>query len=254
MLHVWFLDMGHSNAVLAQTPGGAHILVDGGRFPSRLLTAIGDRLPFNDRELELVLLTQPDENDFAALEAVLRRYRVGAFLTNGQPNDGEAYSALNAALAGTNLVTAQAGYAVELSDGARLEILAPAVPPLLGDSLDDGTLVARLTYGEVSFLLTGDVSTGGQSALLKNGAWPLATVMQLPQHGAARSLSEAFLAAVQPQAVALQSDPANRFGDPDPDTLARLGETPLFRTDQQGTLHFWTDGMRLWMVGERRIS
>ena len=53
-LHLWLLDVGHSNAVLMQTPGGAHVLVDGGRFPSRLLSAIGDRLPYYDRDIEIL--------------------------------------------------------------------------------------------------------------------------------------------------------------------------------------------------------
>ena len=60
-LHVWMLDMGHSNAVLVQTPNGAHMLVDGGRFPSRLLTALGDRLPYYDREIEILAVTHPDD-------------------------------------------------------------------------------------------------------------------------------------------------------------------------------------------------
>ncbi len=60
-LHLWLLDVGHSNAVLMQTPGGAHVLVDGGRFPSRLLSAIGDRLPYFDRDIEILVITHPDD-------------------------------------------------------------------------------------------------------------------------------------------------------------------------------------------------
>jgi beta-lactamase superfamily II metal-dependent hydrolase len=42
-------------------------------------------------------------------------------------------------------------------------------------------------------------------------------------------------------------DPANRRGDPDPDVLSLLDtQTPLFRTDQGGVVHFWTDGERLY--------
>ena len=74
--------------------------------------------------------------------------------------------------------------------------------------------------------------------------------MQLPQHGTTGSLDTAFLAAVQPQAVVLQSDPANRIGDPNPDTLKLLGETPIFRTDQGGTIHLWSDGHELWEIQE----
>jgi beta-lactamase superfamily II metal-dependent hydrolase len=72
-------------------------------------------------------------------------------------------------------------------------------------------------------------------------------VLQLPEHGTIRSLSERFLEAVSPQVVILQSDPANRNGDPDPDTMALLGDLPIFRTDQGGAIHMWTDGEDLWV-------
>jgi len=250
-LHVWFLDVGHSNAVLVQTPRGAHMLVDGGRFPSRLLTAIGDRLPFTDREIEVLVVTQPDEFDTGALTAVLNRYDIGVALTNGQPNLSEAYLQLQDRLATYTVVPVRAGYSFETDDGVRAEVLNPPSQPGLDDSLDDNALVLRLTYGTVSFLLTSDLSRNGQAALMEAGQWPLAAVMQLPQHGTARSLDERFLAAVQPQAVVVQTDPANRRGDPDADVLALLGNTPVFRTDRGGTIHIWTDGQNLWLTQEK---
>jgi competence protein ComEC len=238
--------MGHTNAILVQTPGGAQILVDGGHFPSRLLTAIGDRVPFTDREIELLIITHPDEFDISALTAVLERYDVGAVITNGQPNQGAVYTRLREALARTPVVTAVAGYRIEVDDGVWLEVLHPVETPTLSDDIGDNALVVRLSYGDVSFLLTSDIGVPGQRALIDNGAWPLATVMQLPQHATARSLDQAFLAAVQAQALVVQVDPANRRGDPDPDVLALLEQTtPLFRTDQGGVVHFWTDGRTL---------
>ena len=246
-LHIWLPDVGHSNAVLVETPHGAHILVDGGRFPSRLLTAIGDHLPFTDQEIEVLVITQPDEFDTGALIAVLARYDVGVVLINGQPNLSEAYLQLQDALSAHDVVNVKAGYSVDIDDGVRLEVLNPDHQPELGDSMDDNAIVLRLTYGKASFLLTGDLSRDGQAALLERGAWPQATVMQLPEHGAIRSLSGDFVAAVSPQLVVLQSDPANRNGDPDPDTLALLGDVPVFRTDQGGAIHLWTDGEDLWV-------
>lgn len=245
-LHVWFLDVGHSNAVLVQTPGGAHMLVDGGRFPSRLLTAIGDRLPFTDREIEVLVLTQPDEFDISAVRSVVDRYTIGVTLTNGQSNLSDFHRDLQNALEESPVVVVRSGYTLDFSDGARLEVLHPQTQPELGDSFDDNAVVLRLSYGAISFLLTSDASFDAQRGLLQAGMWPLATVLQLPQHGTTRSLASEFLAAVQPQVAVVQSDRANRRGDPDPDVLARLGDIPLYRTDHTGVIHLWTDGARLW--------
>jgi competence protein ComEC len=251
-LHVWFLDVGHSNAVLLQTPDGAQILIDGGRFPSRLLTSIGDRLPFNDREIELLVITTPDEFQFGALPAVLSRYSTGAVLMNGQPNQGESFAELQTALAGRQVVNITAGYSAEFNDGVRIEMLNPQHTPELGDEMGDGALVLRVTYSEVSFLLTGQLSTDGQEAMLDEGQYPLATVLQLPRQGTIRSLSADFLAAVQPSLVIVQADKANTRGDPDPDVLSLLPyNVPVYRTDQHGVIHLWTNGHELWELSDR---
>ncbi len=245
--NLWLLDAGHSNAILMQTPSGAQILVDGGRFPSRLLTMIGDRIPFYDRELEVVVITQPDVFEYGALPAVLSRYSAGTVLTNGQPNLGETYAELQSALSAYPVVNVRAGYTLTTDDGVTLEVLHPQGLPDLNSSMDDETLVLRVRYGDVSFLLTSDLSATAQRALMDAGEWPLASVLQIPQHGGSRSLNSEFLAAVQPQVVLLQSDAANQRGDPEPDTLNLLGDTPIYRTDEQGTIHMWSDGQNLWV-------
>lgn len=173
-------------------------------------------------------------------------------LINGQPNLSESYQQLQDALAQHEVLTIRAGYSVDVDDGVRLEILNPISQPELGASLNDNAIVLRLTYGEASFLLTGDLSTEAQAAMIERGEWSQATVLQLPQHGTIRSLNRAFLAAVAPQVVVLQSDRANRNGDPDADTMALLEDTPVFRTDQGGAIHIWTDGVDLWMEQAKR--
>ena len=254
-LHLWLLDVGHSNAVLMQTPGGAHVLVDGGRYPSRLLTAIGERLPFRDRTLEALFITQADPFDTEALPALLARYDAALIIDNGQLNLSPEQDALNDAIADHTRVTVTAGYTLQFSDGTLIEVLHPSQPPSFGTPAGDAALVLRVSYGDVSFLLTGDLTQDAQTGLLASGQWPVASVMQVPQHGTARSLDAAFLQAVQPQVAILHADPANLRNDPHIDTLDMLdaAQTPLLRTDaagQAGSLHLWTDGVSLWALNE----
>jgi competence protein ComEC len=235
--------------VLIQTPNGAHILVDGGRNPSRLLTALGDRLPFYDREIEVLILTQPDDFDNGAIPSVLARYSTGIVLTNGQPNQSEIQAEIQSLLQERKVFAVQAGYNLVTQDGVTIEILNPQKTPQLSDNLADNTLVLRVSYGERSFLLTGDVSIGGQNAVLAH-TYPLADVMQLPDHATVRSLSERFLQTVQPRLLVLQSEKGNGRGDPSDATLETLKDYALIRTDTQGTLHLYTDGRTLWFLPE----
>ena len=242
-LHVWALDMDGDSAILIQTPGGAHILVDGGSHPARLLTAIGERLPFDDRALELWVLTQPSLNRVQSAARLLDQYQVDTVLTNGQ---SVLDSGLEEVLARPgNVVPLVAGQEVTLSDGVTLEVLHPSATPAETGSLPDQALVLRVTHGEVSFLLTGDLSAAGQADLLDAGLAQQATVVQLPGGGAENTVVEEFLQAVQPQAAILQSrgeDP----NEPAPDTLALLGALPVYNS-RSGDIHFSTDGSRLWV-------
>jgi competence protein ComEC len=228
--------MGGSNAVLVTTPRGAHLLIDGGRFPSRLLTAIGDRLPFNDRTLEVLFLTQPDEAQFGALPTLLDRYEASVVLTNGQPNLNPVYTGLLDTLSARPVLNVTTGYTLDTDDGVRITVLNPPVPPALGDSLDATALVLRLTYGEVSFLLTSDLSAEGQQALLESGQDLRAAVLQVPHQ-----LDADFLAAVQPHIAVTQVEA------PDEDDMMALDAIMLYRTESEGTIHLSSDGTQLWV-------
>ncbi|MCY4062865.1 MAG: ComEC/Rec2 family competence protein [Chloroflexi bacterium] len=255
-LHVWLLDLGHSNAVLMQTPGGAQILVDGGRFPSRLLTAIGDRLPFYDREIEILVITHPDAWDIAALNSVLERYSVGAVLYHGQVNRDHNVASIFERLRRTDtpIVEVKAGYKLEFSDGSAIEVLHPQSRPKISDRLNDHVLALRVSYKDASFLLTSDLSDTAQQAMMASGFAKPTTILQIPQHGTARAIDDEYLKAIQPQIVLLQSDLANRRGDPDPDTLAKLSETDLFRTDEHGAIHLRTDGESIVVIPSKRSA
>lgn len=249
-LHVHFLDSGHSNAVLIETPAGAHILVDGGRYPTRLLTALGDHLPFWDRDIELLILTQPKDAQVAAIPAVLERYAIGQVLTNGQVAVTDNTRTLQQMLEarGIPVLAVTAGYTIETSEGVRLEVLHPLSLPEADSEPNDEGLVLRLSYGDASFLLTPDLSEEAEAALLRNGQWLHGTVLQIPAHGSNSVTSEAFLAAVAPQAAVVQVDPGNRYGHPAPEVVARLGSVPLYRTDEHGAVTFSTDGQTLWVT------
>ncbi|MFN8377303.1 MAG: ComEC/Rec2 family competence protein [Anaerolineae bacterium] len=241
-LHLWFLDMDGETAVLVRTAGGAQILVDGGSHPARLLSAIGEHLPFDDRQIELWALTQPSLNRVQSAERLLDQYAVDQVLTNGQPIlDADLSALLDRAGSVTSLTS---GQRVEMSDGTVLEVLHPAATPGATDRQADEALVLRLTYGDVSVLLGGDLSTDGQAALIASGHGTPATVLQAPAGGAEGSLLADWVTTTQPQMVVLQSR-SEDANEPAPDTLSLLDGISVYQTGT-GDVHLWTDGRRLW--------
>lgn len=252
-LDVWFLDVGGYNAVLIQTPDGAQILIDGGRAPSRLLSAIGGRLPFHDRQIDVIAITSANAIVNSALDDVLNRYRAGLVITNDHENLSPLYDDMmaNAAHAlrdspASSPYGVRAGYSVAFSDGVTLEVLHPQYQPSLLDNAYDVSLVLRVRYGDVSFLITGNATPEAQREILQAGVDVSATVLQLPAQARERALSADFVRMVAPSAVVVQTDTRRWPESAYPDTLALIAEdVPVFYADQGMTRHFWTDGATL---------
>ncbi len=79
-LHVSILDVGQGDAILIQTPSHQDILIDGGPSPRAIDLELSKKLPFWDRTIDLVILTEPQADHMAGLTEVLRNYKVPAGL------------------------------------------------------------------------------------------------------------------------------------------------------------------------------
>ncbi len=255
-LHVWFLDVGQGHAVLIQSPNGAQILIDGGPQPTRLRRAIGDELPFWDRGLDMLIVTQPRTSSTAALPALLDHYRVEQVLYTGHDSDSDAYTALVRAWEkhDIDVLHVSAGYRVVTGDGLILEILHPQSPPAPDDDDDTTAMIIRARYGNTSFLIMPVIDEKAEAALVNAGWYAGSTVLELPAHGRAEVNSEAFLQMISPQVGVVGVAAGNRAGLPATETVERLhtltGQT-LYRTDQHGTVEMVTDGDTLWIYTER---
>ena len=142
---------------------------------------------------------------------------------------------------------------MELGDGAFFEVLAPSSRLLTGteDDLNNNSVVLRLVYGQVSFLLTGDLAAEGEIALLESPFDLRATVLKVGHHGSDGSTTAAFLDAVSPAVAVISSGAENTFGHPSPTTRLRLAGVPTLRTDENGDVRFETDGASLWIDAAR---
>jgi competence protein ComEC len=90
--------------------------------------------------------------------------------------------------------------------------------------------------------------------LLSNARQPAnlkSTVLKVSHHGSKTSTSSQFLAAVNPEVAVISVGEDNPFGHPSLEVMERLtdrlGEDNVYRTDQNGTIEFITDGETLWV-------
>ena len=93
-LRVSFVDVGQGDGMFIAMPGGRQVIVDGGPDPVRMVQLVGERMPFQDRTIELVVLTHPHRDHVTGLIEVLRRYDVPVVLERSVELDSASYEVL----------------------------------------------------------------------------------------------------------------------------------------------------------------
>ena len=113
-----------------------------------------------------------------------------------------------------------------------------------GDDPNEGSLVARVRYGETSVLFTGDMGFEAEDDMLAANVDVSATVLKVAHHGSAGSSSSEFLEAVNPQYAVISVGADNDYGHPTEATLNRLAalNIPVYRTDLLGEIAASSDG------------
>ncbi|MFC1913929.1 DNA internalization-related competence protein ComEC/Rec2 [Chloroflexota bacterium] len=253
-LHVSFLDVGEGDAILIQK-GSQQILIDGGPSPQAINLELGKKMPFWDRTIELVILTHPHNDHLAGLVEVLQRFHVKQALYPDLTYESPLYSEWQKLIAEKQIrpSTTKSGQQIELGEGTTIKILNPQPTPFTNtrSDIDNNNIVLLLSSGEVSFLLTADIMQEAEWELIRSRADLTGTVLKVPHHGSDTSTTPEFLAVVNPRVAVISAGTDNRFGHPSPEVLARLEQAPgaenIFRTDQQGTIEFVTDGKKLWV-------
>ncbi len=262
-LHVVFLDVGQGDAALIRTHDGRNILIDGGPDPQRLMLALGEKLPFWDRKIDLVVCTQPQADHITGLLEVLRRYDVSHVLEPGVPYDSSVYREWLRIIEDKDIKysLARAGQTIDLGNGVGIEVLNPPAQFFQNTScdVDNNGIVLKLTWNRVSFLFTADIREEAEFDLIMQRADLRSTVLKVSHHGSMTSTLQQFLAAVNPELAVISVGAENRFGHPSPAVVNRLtdwvGEDRVYRTDRHGTVHLITDGERLWVdTGTGRLQ
>jgi competence protein ComEC len=145
-------------------------------------------------------------------------------------------------------------------DGWRFAVLYPNDDEAIESKTNNRSCVLRISRGERSVLLTGDLEAKGEWALLartdaREGEKPLASsVLVLGHHGSRTSTSADFLSAVQPQWALISAGYRNQFHHPSPVVLERLqaAHIPWLNTSHSGAVTVQIDALGKMSLHEFR--
>ncbi len=233
-LVVTFLSIGQGDATLVEWPDGTTWLVDGGPPGQDLLRWLRAR---GIRHLDAVFLSHLHPDHYGGLLPVLAALPVDTFVARDR---------------------------VEGMDLSRVGEWTTGHPSLVPrpvpyDDADENNKseVLRLRFGDRTLLLPGDAEAEEEEAMVAAYGEDLAAdVLKLGHHGSRTSSTEAWLAAVHPQVAVIECGFDNRYHHPNREPLQALHrllpDTPVWRTDRDGSIEVRTDGhdLRVRVLGE----
>jgi competence protein ComEC len=252
-IHISFLDVGQGDAVLIQR-GNIQILIDGGLSPQAITNELGRRMPYWDRNIELLVMTHPHQDHLSGLVEVLKRYNIGAVL---QPDIEESEYSTGLAAEWCRLlhenktrqITAETYQEISLG-GIKLSVLSPRAGSGTNSDPDNSALVLSVVAGDFTILLASDIGRETEFDLLYDRLVPDCDVLKVAHHGSSFSTTREFLNVACPE-LAVISVGENDYGHPGAEMLHRLEDIMVYRTDARGTIEFIIDGCTLWVRTDR---
>lgn len=245
LLKVSFLDIGQGDAIFIESPTGNQFLIDSGPGKS-ILNALGRVMPIYDKTIDMVLATHPDADHIGGILEILKNYTVGAYVYNGAIGTTGIFRELDSNISDLNIKTdiVRAGEVIDLGGGAYLKILYPNSNPK-GTDTNKYSILAKLYYGNSTFLFTGDAPTDVENYLVKNIGEELnSDVLKVAHHGSKNSLSGQFLSAVSPEYSIISAGKDNRYGHPHKEIIESLNNinSNILGTYDFGDIYFISDG------------
>ncbi len=225
---VTILDVGQGLSVLVKTH--RHLLVydTGDRFSPRMTAAQSVILPalsaVGVKGIDRIMISHGDRDHAGGLQSLLARFPAAVVISGTSLPDYD----------GPRL-NCQAGDHWHW-DGVDFQVLSGGHYR----RSNDASCVLKVTAGQQSILLPGDISDRVERDLLREPLDLHATVLLAAHHGSRFSNSMDFLQAVQPQVVVFSAGFANRFGHPVMQVLDRVATTgaQIFNTATAGSVFF----------------
>ena len=239
------LNIGQGDALWIESPTGVQVIVDGGP-DNTLMKEIPKVLPWYDRHIDMIVVTNPDKDHYEGFLSLLKKYKVDTVLEPGTTSKTETYALLEKEITDKKIekIVARRGQVVDLGGGAYLQVLFPD-RDISGLSSNDGSLVMKLVYGGTSVMLQGDSTSKIEDYLLTLGTTTLkSTILKAGHHGSRTSSAPEYVSAVSPEWVVISSGIRNDYGHPHKETLETMHKLgiPALDTCNNGRLIFQSDG------------
>ncbi|MGE4213927.1 MAG: MBL fold metallo-hydrolase [Anaerotignaceae bacterium] len=241
-LVVHYIDVGQADCTLIMLPTGENVLVDAGNREDKdyILNYLNN---LDITHIDAAIATHPHEDHIGAMQYVLANYDVDRLLMPDFDIDTNVYTNMLYAMEENDVeeIRVTEPFDMEIG-GIPFEFLAPVA---WYSDANNNSIVFKMTYGEKTFLFTGDIEKEAERDILNSGADVSADVLKVAHHGSNTSSTTDFLAEVNPELAIIQVGTDNDYGLPNEDALKRFSNVEVLRTDFHGDIVVKCDGEKI---------
>lgn len=243
ILHIYYVDVGQADAAII-TCGGMVLMIDGGNPEDSSLIYSMLRNTLGIEHIDYMIATHPHADHVGGLSGALNACEVDVLYTPVLEYDSKAFASMMyyAHKQNTEIIVPEPCESLRVGS-LRVELLAPTKNY---SDYNDMSIVTRITYGDTTFLFTGDIGWDVEHDLVEAGVDLSTDVLKVSHHGSDTSSSYIFLREAMPTYAVISVGKGNPYGHPAEETLSRLEDVgaEIFRTDELGTIHCSSDGYK----------
>lgn len=248
-LHIYYMDVDQADSIFIVLPDGKNMLIDAGNKTD------GEKIVNNIRSMgfdniDHLIATHPHSDHIGGMEEVVRAFDIDKiYMTKGQTNTKTFQNLLIAIRdKGYRITIAKAGVNIIDENGVSASFVAPNSD--IYEDLNNYSAVIKLTYGQNSFVFTGDAEKTSEDEIRSNIK---CDVLKIGHHGSSSSTSKNFLKKTEPKYAVISCGEGNEYGHPHAEVMRRLNDAniKIYRTDIHGTVEAISDGVNITFSTER---
>jgi len=249
---ITFLDVGQGDAALVELPSKKTILIDAAdrnyrRDYGKLVVC-----PYLERrgirKIDVLILSHPHNDHIGGAPYILRHLNVGQIWESGIIARSRVYREIHhlADSLEIPIITPESGDIASLSNEIKLLFLHPSERFLERHkrNYNNGSLVCKLCYNDVSVLFTGDAEKESEKYLCLWNDELKSTILKVPHHGSKTSSMSSYVNLIDPEIAIISVGNRNKYNHPSASTLERYKSmrTRLYRTDINHAVQITTNG------------
>lgn len=244
-MSVTYLNVGQGDSELIQV-NGINMLIDAGTNAGAndLVKDLKNR---GIKTIDIAIATHPHEDHIGGMDEVLENFDVKSFYAPKVEHTTKTYENMLKAVKNEGLKIKQIkeGTKIDLGKDTKVEVYSPVKSEY--EELNNYSPVMKISYGQNSFMFTGDAESLVEKEILSENKNLKSDVLKLGHHGSHSSTSEDFLKAVDPSIAIVSCAKDNKYGHPHKETMSNLKKAgvTVYETFRDGDITISSDGKNL---------